>query len=206
MIIISHRGLWKNIEEKNTEKAFIESFNLGIGTETDLRDYLGKIVISHDMPNGGEITFEEVLQIMDGRNLLLALNIKADGISDEIKKLLNKYNHTNYFTFDMSIPDLVYQIKQEMKILTGLSDILREPVLLDKCEGIWLDCFYSDWYDECLIDEYLNKGKKVCIVSSDLHKRDTKNQWDIIKKSKNINSDKLILCTDKPKDAINFFN
>ncbi|WP_295157679.1 hypothetical protein [uncultured Brachyspira sp.] len=206
MIILSHRGLWQSAKEKNTKKAFIESFNLGIGTETDLRDSLGQIVISHDMPKGGEITFEDVLQIMDGRNLLLALNIKADGISDEIKKLLNKYNHTNYFTFDMSIPDLVYQIKQEMKIFTGLSDILTKPVLIDKCDGIWLDCFYSDWYNASLIDEYINNNKKVCIVSSDLHQRCTKNQWDIIKKSKNINSDKLILCTDKPKDAINFFN
>ena len=36
------------------------------------------------MPQGNEITFEELLQIMDGRNLPLALNIKADGMANEI--------------------------------------------------------------------------------------------------------------------------
>lgn len=57
---------------------------MGYGTETDIRDIQGKLVISHDMPQGNEITFEELLQIMDGRNLPLALNIKADGMANEI--------------------------------------------------------------------------------------------------------------------------
>lgn len=205
MIILSHRGLWNNIDEKNKKNSFIKSFDLGIGTETDLRDSLGKIVISHDMPKGNEITFEELLEIMDGRNLPLALNIKADGLADKIKLLLEKYNHTNYFTFDMSIPDMVYQLKKNIKVFTGLSDILKEPVLLDDCLGIWLDCFNSDWYDSSLIDSYIEKDKVVCIVSSDLHNRETEYQWNIINNSKYINSDKLMICTDKPQEAIKYF-
>ncbi|MEI0799069.1 hypothetical protein R4Q14_12185 [Brachyspira intermedia] len=205
MIILSHRGLWNSIEEKNKKDSFIRSFDLGIGTETDLRDSLGKILISHDMPKGDEITFEELLEIMNGRNLPLALNIKADGLADEIKRILEKYNHTNYFTFDMSIPDMVYQLKKEIKVFTGLSDILREPVLLESSLGIWLDCFNSDWYDSNLIDSYIEQGKSVCIVSSDLHNRETDYQWNIIKDSKYINSDKLMLCTDKAQKAIDYF-
>lgn len=38
MIIISHRGFWKNIEEKNSIKAFERSFINSYGLETDLRD------------------------------------------------------------------------------------------------------------------------------------------------------------------------
>ena len=69
MQILSHRGFWKNLSERNTKVAFERSFNAGFGTETDLRDICGKIVISHDMPQGGEISFEELLQLMDGPNL-----------------------------------------------------------------------------------------------------------------------------------------
>ena len=65
MIILSHRGYWKSEEERNQEVAFHRSFDLGYGTETDIRDIQGKLVISHDMPQGNEITFEELLQIMD---------------------------------------------------------------------------------------------------------------------------------------------
>ena len=205
MKIIAHRGFWKTEDEKNKRKAFIRAFDFGIGTETDLRDYAGKILISHDMPNGDEITFEDLLDIMNGRNLLLALNIKADGLADEIKKTLKKYNHTNYFTFDMSIPDMVYQINKEIKIFTGLSDIVKSPILLEKAEGIWLDSFYSDWYEEDIIDGILGENKKVCIVSSDLHKRDNKKQWETIKKCKYFESDNLILCSDKLEEAFEYF-
>lgn len=205
MIILSHRGYWKSEEERNQEVAFHRSFDLGYGTETDIRDIQGKLVISHDMPQGNEITFEEVLQIMDGRNLPLALNIKADGMAEEILRLLNQYNHTNYFTFDMSIPDMVMQLKTELIVFTGLSDILSPAVLLDQAKGIWLDCFNSDWYDSKLVDTYLEIGKSVCIVSADLHKRNIKRQWEIIKQCSHFSSDSLMLCTDYPEIAKEFF-
>jgi len=206
MIVLSHRGYWKFSDEKNTVAAFERSFNLGFGTETDLRDHNGQIVIAHDMPNGDEITFEELLIIMNGRNLPLALNIKADGLSKNIKNLLDKYNHTNYFTFDMSIPDMVCQIKNKLKVYTGLSDILTQPVLLSDCEGVWLDCFNSNWYDSSVIDNLLVQGKKVCLVSADLHKRENLNQWFIIQNSEFLHSDNLMICTDFPEKATEFFN
>ena len=53
--IIAHRGLWqdtKNPNDKsaqNTLKAFERAFEGGFGVETDLRDFAGQIVISHDI-------------------------------------------------------------------------------------------------------------------------------------------------------------
>jgi hypothetical protein len=205
MTILSHRGYWKETSEKNQKSAFERSFNLGFGTETDLRDIAGKIVISHDMPKGNEITFEEVLQIMNGRGLPLALNIKADGMADAVLELLHKYNHTNYFTFDMSIPDMVFQLERGMRVFTGLSDILPMPILLEKSAGVWLDCFNSDWYGTDIIDDLTAHGKYVCAVSADLHKRKTGRQWEIIKNCKSFNSDNLLLCTDYPEKAREFF-
>jgi hypothetical protein len=205
MLILSHRGYWKSPEEKNLRVAFERSFDLGFGTETDLRDAGGRIVISHDIPNGGEISFEEVLQIMSGRNLPLALNIKADGLVDIILETLAKYNHTNYFNFDMSIPDMVFQMKKNAVVFTGLSDILPTPVLLDKAAGVWLDCFNSDWYDANTVDDLIAAGKSVCIVSADLHKRNTDAQWEIIKNCKNLNSQNLMICTDYPEKAKEYF-
>ena len=205
MIILSHRGYWKLEEERNRAVALQRSFDLGYGTETDIRDIQGKLVISHDMPRGDEITFEEVLQIMDGRNLPLALNIKADGMAEELLRLLKQYNHTNYFTFDMSIPDMVMQLKTELIVFTGLSDILSPAVLLDQAKGIWLDCFNSDWYDSKLVDTYLEMDKSVCIVSADLHKRNIKRQWEIIKQCSHFSSDSLMICTDYPEIAKEFF-
>ena len=205
MIIVSHRGYWKETAEQNQRTAFTRSFDLGFGTETDVRDCGGKVVIAHDMPQGGEMTLEEVLQIMDGRNLPLALNIKADGLAAAILELLEKYSHTNYFTFDMSIPDMVMQMKRGLRVFTGLSDIVPVPVMLEQSAGVWLDCFHSDWYGTETIDDLIENGKFVCIVSSELHKRTTEKQWEIIKHCKSVDSEYLLLCTDEPERAKEFF-
>ena len=206
MQIISHRGLWYDFaKESNQRIAFERSFDKGFGTETDLRDICGKIVISHNMPEGDEITFSELLELMDGRTLPLALNIKADGMIDEIKKILTHYEHTNYFTFDMSIPDMVVQMNKNVCVYTGCSDILNPPVLLGKAQGVWLDSFNSEWFDENIVKGYLLQEKKVCIVSADLHQRDVLEQWDKIKNFSCLLDNNIMLCTDEPEQAKNYF-
>lgn len=200
-MILAHRGYWKKEEEKNTKEAFKRAFDCGFGIETDLRDIKGEIVISHDMPKGNEMTFEEVLVLLDGRNLPLALNIKADGMAFKIKKLLEKYNHTNYFTFDMSIPEMVVQHKMGLNVFTGISDIVPNPIMYKEAQGVWLDCFYSDWFSKKEIKEILDADKKVCIVSPDLHKREYKSVWAKYKDVKDI-----MLCTDFPDEAKEYFN
>ena len=199
--IIAHRGWWKAENEKNTKTAFERAFDSGFGVETDLRDIKGEIVISHNMPRGNEMSFEDLLKLLDGRALTLALNIKADGMADEIKRLLEKYNVSNYFTFDMSIPEMVYQHKTGLNVFTGLSDIVPLPVMYEQAKGVWLDCFNSDWFGEVEIQNILNQDKKVCIVSPDLHKREYKSVWEKYKKMKEI-----MLCTDYPQEAKEYFN
>lgn len=199
--IIAHRGWWKAENEKNTKTAFERAFDSGFGVETDLRDIKGEIVISHNMPRGNEMSFEDLLKLLDGRALTLALNIKADGMADEIKRLLEKYNVSNYFTFDMSIPEMVYQHKTGLNVFTGLSDIVPLPVMYEQAKGVWLDCFNSDWFGEVEIQNILNQDKKVCIVSPDLHKREYKSVWE---KYRNIKG--IMLCTDYPMEAEVYFN
>lgn len=201
MSIIAHRGYWKAEKEKNTKAAFERAFENGFGVETDLRDIKGEIVISHNMPVGDEMTFEELLRLLAGRNLTLALNIKADGQADEINRLLKKYGHTNYFTFDMSIPEMVYQHTAGLDVFTGLSDIAPNPVMLEQAKGVWLDAFYSDWFGKSEILNLLNQGKEVCLVSPDLHKREYKTVW---RKYKNLSG--IMICTDYPDEAEEFFN
>ena len=158
------------------------------------------------MPSGGEISFEEVFETMGGRNLPLALNIKADGLSQEIKRLLVKFRHTNYFAFDMSIPDMVHQLRNGMDVFTGLSDILQNPVLLEKSCGVWLDSFESDWFESSIVDDLVQRGKKVCVVSAELHGREVDHQWATLKACKELENPNLMICTDKPELARAYFD
>tara|TARA_B100001093_G_scaffold471337_1_gene493521 strand:- start:6914 stop:7543 length:630 start_codon:yes stop_codon:yes gene_type:complete len=206
MLIISHRGYWTSSSEKNSEVAFKRSFDHGLGTETDLRLFSGKLIISHDQPTGKELLFDDLLEMMDGRNLPLALNIKEDGLGKLILKTLEKYKHTNYFTFDMSIPDLLAQMKLGLNIFSGLSEVIESSYLNSRTEGIWLDSFFSDWWSTDDLANFSVWAKKICVVSSELHGRSHLEQWNKIRNTLPEVRNKLILCTDNVEEAVRYFD
>lgn len=210
MKIISHRGYWKINNEKNTSTAFLRSFSLGYGTETDIRDYHGKLLISHDIPTGQEMFFSEILKIANnyaitqGEPLTLALNIKADGLASGIKQELANYPALDCFVFDMSVPDMLSYFSEDIPTFTRMSEVEPQPAWLEHATGIWLDAFSSEWYSTDLIQHLLNNGKRVCLVSPELHQRPHLALWERIKSLKN--SKNLMLCTDFPEEASQFFH
>jgi hypothetical protein len=209
MIILSHRGYWKEISEKNKKIAFERSFSLGFGTETDIRDYKGELVISHDIANESSINVKDFFELYKQYpiNLPLALNIKADGLQTALKKLLDEYAIKNYFVFDMSVPDGLGYIKHNMNIFTRQSEYEREPCFYQESKGIWLDEFHSHWISKDIISTHLTQNKKACIVSPDLHKRDYLAEWGHYKQiEKELKDNSIMLCTDYPEMAKEFFN
>jgi hypothetical protein len=207
MHIISHRGYWINKIEKNTNVSFERSFRLGFGTETDIRDYNGNLVISHDIPTGSSISIDEFFNIYNRQtNSILALNIKSDGLQSILKKKIEEHKIQNYFVFDMSIPDSIGYINNGISVFSRQSEFEKTPVFYNQVEGIWLDSFNKEWYDLDLIVNHLKQGKKVAIVSSELHGRDQMGLWELVKTSNLYKEEKLILCTDFPELALQYFN
>lgn len=209
MIILSHRGYWKEVNEKNFQVAFERSFSLGFGTETDLRDYKGELVISHDIANEKCISVKEMFEIYNKYNntLPLALNIKADGLQTKLKELLEEYNITNYFVFDMSVPDGLGYLKQNIKAFTRESEYEKIPSFYDEACGVWLDEFQGHWITKDVIEKHIRNNKKICIVSPDLHKREYIKEWQHYKEiEKELGIDNLMICTDYPEDAKEFFS
>ena len=124
MEIISHRGYWSKNSEKNKDLAFHRSFSLNLGTETDIRDFDGELVISHDVANKNCITIEDFFEIYKSKDIQssLALNIKSDGLQDLLMKSLKKNNINNYFVFDMSIPDTIMYLKKGINVFIRQSE------------------------------------------------------------------------------------
>lgn len=198
MQVISHRDYWHQKEERNQAIAFHRSFDLGFGTETDVRDVAGRLVISHDMPNGSELTLDQLLDIMAGRNLPLAINIKADGLAESINAAFEKHGHTNWFAFDMAIPDMRSYLSVMAPTFTRMSEVEQSPAWLHQADGIWLDGFSGEWFSNQTISELLATGKQVCIVSPELHGRKPHELWARLSEFESAES--LILCTDLPEE------
>jgi hypothetical protein len=204
MEIISHRGYWLELAERNQPVAFHRSFDLGFGTETDVRDCAGRLVISHDMPTGDEITLDDLLDIMGGRNLPLAINIKADGLAKAIAAKFAERGHTNWFVFDMAVPDMRAYLNEGVCTYTRWSDVEPVPAWLDQAQGIWMDNFGASSITNQDILDKLKLGKKVCAVSPELHGRDPSDSWDTWIALRGVPG--VMLCTDKPVEAAAFFN
>jgi len=49
MRILAHRGYWNSSIGKNSPEALKTALAKGYGFESDVRDYMGKLVISHNM-------------------------------------------------------------------------------------------------------------------------------------------------------------
>lgn len=205
MRVLSHRGYWKTPPEKNTETAFRRSFDLNFGTETDVRDLAGELVISHDPPKGGEMPLSVFLDLLGGRDLPLALNVKADGLAPAVRAALAGRNLTHWFVFDMSVPDTLHQLAAGNPVFARQSEYEPAPALIDRAAGVWLDAFAGEWWTAETITEWTRQGKSVCVVSPELHRRDPLPAWRTLRLASFPHPDRVLLCTDRPEEAADFF-
>jgi hypothetical protein len=207
MNIISHRGFWKSKLDQNSINALAFSFESGFGVETDIRDYNGNLVISHDLPNEKALSLEILFKHYNevGCTLPLALNVKSDGLQIELMKLLNLYNINNYFVFDMSIPDFRSYASFGFNTYFRLSEYESDLSFYSQSKGIWLDSFDNIWYDRDLIVGHINSNKQICIVSDELHRRNHINHWNFLLNEGIHLLDNITLCTDFPELAKHFF-
>ena len=207
MKIISHRGLWHSADEKNSSFAFSRSFSLGFGTETDVRDYMGELVISHDIPRGGEMLLQDFLALASTFNnktpLTLALNIKADGLAQKLSEITSKFPELNIFVFDMSVPDTRAYFANKVPVFSRMSEFEQNPLWIDFSVGIWLDAFETEWYGLDSVIQLLSHEKKVCLVSPELLGRQHMPLWERMVELKD--HPNFMICTDLPMQAKDFF-
>jgi len=210
MHIISHRGIWSRRAEANTKIAFERSFNAGFGVELDVRDRAGEVVVSHDLPGASAMPFKEFLKLYTakGAPLVLAINIKSDGIECLLYKLLKRFSVKNSFVFDMSVIS-AYTITMRYKKLAFAarhSDIEKKPIFYKEAKWVWMDELGRRWIENKFVERHVRSGKKVCIVSPELHNRSYKKAWTKYKMLSKKTGKSVYICTDFPEDAKKFFN
>ncbi len=204
MRLLAHRGWWTTSAEKNLEVAFRRAFDAGFGVETDVRDCAGALVISHDMPTGRELTLDAFLELPGAAARPLAINVKADGMAGNVARALQEAGARDAFVFDMSVPDALSYVQARVPVYARLSEYEPESALLDHAAGVWLDAFHGPWWAPELVGSLLARGKAVCVVSPELHRRAFDALWHSLEPW--AAHPGLALCTDHPDSARAFFD
>jgi hypothetical protein len=211
--IIAHRGWWRSPSEKNSKGAFERALIAGYGIETDLRDQDGRVVISHDVPTDARMSLEAFLKLYSDTKATtaLALNIKSDGLAGYVEPLLRVFGVTNYFVFDMSVPDTLEFADRGMRFYVRHSEY--EPTLTfeGRRQGVWFDAFAQNDLDIELVAKRLAADEPACLVSPELHDREHLASWHTWRRVLTdhcdfSNLEKLTICTDFPEEASAYFS
>ena len=204
---LAHRGLWSEPDERNTLDAFRGAFAHGWGVELDVRDLDGVLVISHDPPAADALTFAAVVEayVAHGCPGRLAVNVKADGLEALIAEALSPVDGARWFAFDMSVPDTLRYERGNLPYFTRHSDLEAVPALYEAADGVWLDDFAGGFVTQERIAAHLQAGKRVAVVSPELHGRDREPVWAEWRTWPVWASDDVFLCTDHPSQAQEVF-
>jgi glycerophosphoryl diester phosphodiesterase len=202
MKYIAHRGLWNEKIEQNTYSGIKRALDLGFGVELDVRDKNGELIVSHDPSCNSEVLlFQEIVQLCGRYDSMLAVNVKSDGILENMKCVLAELDRERFFLFDMSIPETMRYLESDLPTYMRLSEYEAYCELHEQSQGVWLDAFQDNWWFG-RSDIFL-KEEKICVVSPELHGRDKSAAWGFLK---NLETKvDLYLCTDYPESAKVFF-
>tara|TARA_B100000959_G_C14784907_1_gene543087 strand:+ start:114 stop:713 length:600 start_codon:yes stop_codon:yes gene_type:complete len=168
MILISHRR--NLIEElKNTPRKY--------GVEIDIRTRGKDLIINHDPYKKG-VLFKEWLEFYD--HSLLILNVKEDGLEEELLDLLKKKNIKNYFFLDQAMPSLIkYSLLGERKCAIRISEFESLETVYNfagKLDWVWMDCFTKFIITKDMADRLHEMKFMICLVSPELQGRNAEKE------------------------------
>ena len=222
-IILAHRAnlFGPAPREENSLDMVERALDMGFGLETDLRRGTGQqFYISHDAVPVTQANVLDSYTALFARHpdVLLAINIKELGYEDELIRLQASGIFGNagfYFDFELLEPASPGLSQHKIRALPNgehtrlaarISDrgeSLRQCLSIP-AETVWADEFDGAWLTQAHIRELQSAGRRIIIVSPELHGCDETERlrrWTAFKDS-GVDG----ICTDYSIAADKFFN
>ena len=147
----------------------LKNLNSKLGVEVDIRSNEKNLVIGHD-PFSDYINFKDWLYFYNHGTLIL--NVKENGLEEELIKTMKHFKKNNFFILDQSFPYLISTINTgEKRCAIRLSEYESINTVLslkDQLYWVWID-FFTKFPIDFEIYEILKKSNfKLCFVSPEL--------------------------------------
>lgn len=204
--ILAHRGLWSGNRSQNSIGAIEEAISAGFGVEIDIRSLNGNLVISHDLPDEYSPVLDPDISIWRSisHDTSIAYNVKEDGVSVLLSHLLERVPEHDGFAFDMSVPETITYVKNDVPSALRVSEYesVDAPLfkLFPNVKRVWLDSFESDWWmGESDVLSNMS-AYRLYVVSPEIHGRDPRPVWTWFSAAL-IAGANVYLCTDHPEEV-----
>ena len=196
MIIIKHRV--------NNSKE-LKRLNNDYGVEIDLRSNNKTIYLHHDPYIKGEL-FSKWIKHYDHK--LLVLNVKEEGLEEQILKILKKNKVTNFFFHDQTFSTILKNMNHTNVSIrfSEYEGLKKMNILFNKIKWLWVDNFTKINLEKKFFLFLKKKDVKICIVSPELVKKERIKEINNIISKLKINNLKIdAVCTKQPKLLLKYF-
>ena len=158
------------ILHRRNSKDLLSKTELKYGVEIDLRSYKKELILNHDPFKRGE-SFEQ--WIKHYRHGTLIVNIKEEGIENEVNFLLEKNKIKRYFFLDQSFPSLICMTNNgNNNTAIRISDYESIETALNLAglaTWVWIDIFRNFNLTKENFLKLKNKKFKLCLASPELN-------------------------------------
>lgn len=142
------------------------------GIEFDVRESPTGPIVTHDPWTPG-VLLRDFLLFCD--HAFYIVNIKAEGIEQEVLELLSQFGIENFFLLDCSFPMIVQLARRgERRVAVRVSEYESVETALSlagQVEWIWIDVFSKIPVSPSMCVRLRNAGFKLCFVSPELQRR-----------------------------------
>lgn len=177
----------------------LKKTDISYGVEIDLRSSNNKIILHHDPFKKG-IPFTEWIKHYNHK--MIVLNVKEEGLEEQIIKILKKNKIKNFFFHDQTFSSMLKNMKNT-KVSIRFSEyenICNKEKIFKFVKWVWIDNFTKIPNDKIFYKYLKKKNIKVCLVSPELVLKSRVKEISKIKKYvKKINLNFFAVCTKYPK-------
>lgn len=152
------------------------------GVEIDIRTKNSQLILEHDPFSTSEVKLKDWLEFYN--HSLLVVNVKEDGLENEILEITRHFGITNFFLLDQAFPTLYKFSKIHSSICCArVSDIESVETIINLNVGwVWFDSHTGNWdYLQNAFKKLSNLSIKKCLVSPELQRADYINEIEFLK-------------------------
>jgi hypothetical protein len=176
----------KIVQHRVNDLEKLRKTHTNFGCEIDLRNHGADIHVTHDPFKEDGPLLEEWLQYFDHEFLIL--NVKEEGLEEQLFELMANNGINDYFILDETIPYIQkYALLGKSGFALRVSEIEanESAILLQswlKSRGrsvdwIWADTFSGEPLEAEVYKKLQDSGFKICQVSPELHHLEGQSQW-----------------------------